>query len=251
MGDAAHIHSPALAQGMNTGIHDAWNLAWKLALVQRGPRRPRFLDSYEAERLPVERRVLAMTDFTQNVVADREPLSARCCATCCSPSPRTSPSCGEKAGETVSELAVGYRGSPIVEDHPVPGAPHAGDRAPDASMVGRAGEVRLMSLFGSTHVLLAVSGPRGRGAAAAVCREVQGRFPGCVKAYVVTAAGGAAGRPDDADTLVPKDEGFRKFYGEAESYLLVRPDGYLAFRCDAAHPQRLTDYLSRIFGRPA
>ena len=62
IGDAAHVHSPAGAQGMNTGIGDAYNLAWKLALVAKGQARPALLDSYEAERMPVVRRVLGGTD---------------------------------------------------------------------------------------------------------------------------------------------------------------------------------------------
>src|SRR5215208_3446744 len=61
-GDAAHIHSPVGAQGMNTGIQDAWNLAWKLALVVQGKAVDALLDSYEAERWPVGRRLLRYTD---------------------------------------------------------------------------------------------------------------------------------------------------------------------------------------------
>ena len=51
-GDAAHLHPPAGGQGMNTGIQDAWNLAWKLALAVRGIAAPGLLDSYETERRP-------------------------------------------------------------------------------------------------------------------------------------------------------------------------------------------------------
>ena len=54
-GDAGHIHSPVGAQGMNTGIQDAWNVGWKLALVAAGTADPTLLDSYEAERWPVGR----------------------------------------------------------------------------------------------------------------------------------------------------------------------------------------------------
>lgn len=61
-GDAAHIHSPVGAQGMNTGIQDAWNLGWKLALVVQGIARTDLLDSYEAERWPVGRFLLRVTD---------------------------------------------------------------------------------------------------------------------------------------------------------------------------------------------
>src|SRR5215469_2479465 len=73
LGDAAHIHSPALAQGMNTGIQDAWNLGWKLALVQRCCARPALLDSFEQERMPVEHKVLRMTEFTQNMITAEKP----------------------------------------------------------------------------------------------------------------------------------------------------------------------------------
>lgn len=61
-GDAAHIHSPAGAQGMNTGIQDGYNLAWKLALVLRGEASPRILDTYNEERVEVAERLLETTD---------------------------------------------------------------------------------------------------------------------------------------------------------------------------------------------
>jgi 2-polyprenyl-6-methoxyphenol hydroxylase-like FAD-dependent oxidoreductase len=61
-GDAAHIHSPVGAQGMNTGIQDAWNLGWKLAMVARGIADDGLLDSYHAERWPVGRTLLRKTD---------------------------------------------------------------------------------------------------------------------------------------------------------------------------------------------
>jgi 2-polyprenyl-6-methoxyphenol hydroxylase-like FAD-dependent oxidoreductase len=62
LGDAAHIHSPVGAQGMNTGLQDAYNLGWKLALVVEGRADAALLDSYEEERVPVARRLLNTTD---------------------------------------------------------------------------------------------------------------------------------------------------------------------------------------------
>ena len=71
LGDAAHVHSPMGAQGMNTGLQDAYNLAWKLALVVNGRADPALLDSYEQERLPVARRLLQTTDRAfQLIVSD-------------------------------------------------------------------------------------------------------------------------------------------------------------------------------------
>jgi len=68
-GDSAHIHTPAGGQGMNTGIQDAYNLAWKLALVLKGVAAPRILDSYNEERLPNAKRLLQTTDRMFNLAA--------------------------------------------------------------------------------------------------------------------------------------------------------------------------------------
>jgi 2-polyprenyl-6-methoxyphenol hydroxylase-like FAD-dependent oxidoreductase len=78
-GDAAHVHSPAGAQGMNTGIQDASNLGWKLAHVLRGAD-PALLDTYGAERLPVAADVLGLsTLLTGRRMEDRAPrASGRC-----------------------------------------------------------------------------------------------------------------------------------------------------------------------------
>src|SRR5690348_11013422 len=62
LGDAAHIHSPVGAQGMNTGLQDAYNLAWKLALVTSGRAGDELLDSFELERVPIAERLLQTTD---------------------------------------------------------------------------------------------------------------------------------------------------------------------------------------------
>jgi 2-polyprenyl-6-methoxyphenol hydroxylase-like FAD-dependent oxidoreductase len=74
LGDAAHIHSPVGAQGMNTGLQDAYNLAWKLALVVSGRAGTALLDSYEEERIPVARRLLETTDRAFSLVVSGQPL---------------------------------------------------------------------------------------------------------------------------------------------------------------------------------
>jgi 2-polyprenyl-6-methoxyphenol hydroxylase-like FAD-dependent oxidoreductase len=73
-GDAAHVHSPAGGQGMNTGIQDAANLAWKLALVLRGQAPDSLLDSYERERRPVAREVVSTTDRLTQLATMRSPV---------------------------------------------------------------------------------------------------------------------------------------------------------------------------------
>lgn len=75
LGDAAHVHSPVGAQGMNTGLQDAYNLAWKLALVVNGQADAALLDSYEAERIPVAQRLLASTDRMFRLIVSDNPLA--------------------------------------------------------------------------------------------------------------------------------------------------------------------------------
>jgi 2-polyprenyl-6-methoxyphenol hydroxylase-like FAD-dependent oxidoreductase len=75
-GDAAHIHSPVGGQGMNTGIHDAVNLGWKLAAVVRGDEPPALLDTYHAERHPVAAQILHYTDLATRQVRKTGPVNA-------------------------------------------------------------------------------------------------------------------------------------------------------------------------------
>lgn len=71
-GDAAHIHTPAGGQGMNTGIQDAYNLAWKLALVLKHSARAEILETYNEERLPNAKRLTATTDRMFNLAAGKD-----------------------------------------------------------------------------------------------------------------------------------------------------------------------------------
>jgi 2-polyprenyl-6-methoxyphenol hydroxylase-like FAD-dependent oxidoreductase len=75
IGDAAHIHSPVGAQGMNTGLQDAYNLAWKLAGVANKQFKPGILDSYAAERMPVAKTLLSTTDKIFTLVMSKNPLT--------------------------------------------------------------------------------------------------------------------------------------------------------------------------------
>ena len=73
-GDAAHVHSPAGAQGMNTGLQDAYNLAWKLALVLRGQAEETILDTYQEERLPIARKLVQTTDRVFGITVSQNPF---------------------------------------------------------------------------------------------------------------------------------------------------------------------------------
>jgi len=135
LGDAAHIHSPVGAQGMNTGLQDAYNLAWKLALVVQERADPALLESFEAERLPIAKRLLATTDRAfRLIVSDawwagllRTKVLARIGALAMRRERVQS-----LAFRTVSQTGIHYRDSTLsmAEEPARNGAPHAGDRFP-------------------------------------------------------------------------------------------------------------------------
>jgi 2-polyprenyl-6-methoxyphenol hydroxylase-like FAD-dependent oxidoreductase len=133
LGDAAHVHSPMGGQGMNTGLQDAYNLAWKLALVVTGRANADLLDSYAAERMPVAQRLLNTTDRAFRLVVSegwlagffRTRILARMAAYA-----MTFELPKQIAFRTLSQTGISYRDSPLSQTlADVPGgAPHAGDR---------------------------------------------------------------------------------------------------------------------------
>lgn len=135
LGDAAHIHSPVGAQGMNTGLQDAYNLAWKLALVVSGRADETLLDSYAAERVPVAENLLATTDrgFAL-IVSDRwisRMLRTRVLYRLIALAMRFG-RIRKRAFATVSQIGIHYRNSPLSQAQSgLPeDAPRAGDRFP-------------------------------------------------------------------------------------------------------------------------
>ncbi|MGI5379288.1 FAD-dependent monooxygenase [Streptomyces sp. CA-251387] len=135
-GDAAHLHSPAGAQGMNTGIQDALNLGWKLALVCRGAAPEDLLETYGIERAPVGRHVRRFTDRAFVVGTSPHPVLRFARAQLV---PRLAPLAVRVTAprgwvfRTVSELGIHYRRSPAsaTGTRPPRRGPRAGDRLPD------------------------------------------------------------------------------------------------------------------------
>ncbi|HMH18434.1 MAG TPA: FAD-dependent monooxygenase [Burkholderiales bacterium] len=135
LGDAAHVHSPVGAQGMNTGLQDAYNLAWKLALVVSGRAGAALLDSYEAERIPVAQRLLATTDRAFSLIVSDHWLASLVRTRILAKIAGFAMSLGriqKFAFRTISQIGIRYRDSPLSETLPgLPdAAPRAGDRFP-------------------------------------------------------------------------------------------------------------------------
>lgn len=137
-GDAAHIHSPFGGQGMNTGLHDVWNLAWKLDLAIRGSGGEELLDSYTAERLPVIKHVVGMTDVMTRAMGTPSKLAQVLRNTVIPVVSRLTPF-QHAFVQQLSQLGIAYNGSPIVEG--------AGERYFDDSMRGGEGIGRRFLVF--------------------------------------------------------------------------------------------------------
>jgi len=131
LGDAGHVHSPVGGQGMNTGIGDAVNLAWKLASVLKGEAAATLLDTYEPERITFARQLVATTDRAFTVVT-RRGLLARLARTRLAPALfpwllRLEP-VRQLAFRTVSQIRLNYRGSALSKG--IAGKLRGGDRLP-------------------------------------------------------------------------------------------------------------------------
>lgn len=241
-GDAAHVHSPAGAQGMNTGIQEAFNLGWKLARVLQGGVSDRLLDSYHHERHPIERDVLRQTGFmTHMAEADHGPLKLlreRVMPVLAALGPLR-----DAARMTISELSIQYRRSPLTLERVLDGGPRAGERAPDALVhvvdgpLGRAPGVGCIfdlhdPAFFSLFLLVppqpvddtpldpaAKHAPPPDPELERMTAEVERLLPGAVRIWRVTDTSGE-GAPALSES-----------YGRTRpSFYLVRPDGYICAR---------------------
>lgn len=218
LGDAAHIHSPMGGQGMNTGLQDAYNLAWKLAFVVKGDAAPALLDTYEQERLPVARTLLATTDRAfQLVVQDTwlaRLLRTRIIGRIAAVAMRV-PRIRRAAFLTLSQIGIRYRGSRLSQNLPaMPArAPLAGDRFPWLQVqFGPEGPAEdLFQKLDDTRFNLIVIGQ----SAASLTGGAESAGVGPLHVHQI-----AAGAPNDrqlARAGVPS----RSFY-------LLRPDGHVA-----------------------
>jgi 2-polyprenyl-6-methoxyphenol hydroxylase-like FAD-dependent oxidoreductase len=209
-GDAAHIHSPAGGQGMNTGIQDAHNLGWKFAAVVGGAAET-LLDSYEDERRPVAAGVLALSDarLAETIRTHRMQVT------------RTADS---------MQLTVNYRWSELVRDDRESDGEddtamlRAGDRAPDApGLRGTDGTHRLFELTRGGHWTLLSFG-------------AQAAIPGVSSYRVVT-------EPADQGDIRDTEGHLANAYSAGPGTLvLIRPDGFVGMISDAGDIAAVESY---------
>jgi 2-polyprenyl-6-methoxyphenol hydroxylase-like FAD-dependent oxidoreductase len=159
VGDAAHIHSPAGGQGMNTGIGDAINLAWKLAAVVKGHAPASLLDSYEAERIGFARRLVATTDQAFTLATSQGGLAAFVrvhLVPIILPALFKLEAVRRFAFRTVSQTMINYRGRPLSRG--TAGHVQGGDRLPWVPIDGTDNFAPLVTMDWQAHVYGAAKG---------------------------------------------------------------------------------------------
>jgi 2-polyprenyl-6-methoxyphenol hydroxylase-like FAD-dependent oxidoreductase len=249
-GDAAHIHSPVGAQGMNTGIQDAYNLAWKVALVARGEAPESLLESYDAERRPVGEKLLHVTDrfFALAVGGGRLGRFVRRLLPTIAVRVLQLPVIRKRISRFVSQTGIRYRGSPLsVEAHGASrlaaNAPQAGDRAPDVEL----GASRWLAelLHGPQHTLLlfAAGSTALLERFASMSDDIASRYGALVKPVIV--------RTDPAHPAIGEVDrrgaAHARYGAEQGAIYLVRPDGYIAFRGAGTDVETLRATLRQRF----
>ncbi|MGI4958397.1 MAG: FAD-dependent monooxygenase [Janthinobacterium lividum] len=206
-GDAAHTHPPTGAQGLNTSLQDSYNLGWKLASVLGGAL-DALLDSYEAERRPIAEHMLGLS--TRLLDDTRRGINRR--------------------GREVQQLDIGYSGSFLAVEMPErTGGLLAGDRAPDAPLMGAAGQrVRLFEVMKGPH-WTTIGYEAAPGTGPAPRRNLHVRHV------------------DAHGDLRDIDGHFAAAYGLAPgSWILIRPDGYIGAIFSGEHSNALDSYLSAV-----
>ncbi len=242
LGDAAHVHSPVGGQGMNTGIGDAVNLAWKLAAVLNGGAADSLLDTYEPERIGFARRLVATTDRAFAIVTDQGPIAWRVRT-------RLIPLLARFLFRlnpvrrflfrTVSQIGVNYRDSPLSEG--AAGSIKGGDRLPWVETGPRQDNFTpLTSLAWQVHVYGEL-----RPGLADTCAEL--RLP--IHAFAWTPEMGRSGlvhgalyllRPDGYITLADRDgdpQQLGRFFTNRGSWVTPRRDDATSIDAPSGQPR--------------
>ncbi|MBZ9936611.1 FAD-dependent monooxygenase [Mesorhizobium sp. BR1-1-16] len=230
-GDACHIHPPTGGQGMNTGVQDAYNLAWKLALVVAGKATDKLLDSYEAERRPVAEDVVARTT-EQSMQLGRE---------------RKPP---DRLQDT--QLLVNYREGPLASGTTSAGV-RAGDRVPEVQGLRRQGvgfALRMSDLLRGPSFVLVVAAPDGNAGDAEACAaELRRHWPGLVRVVAVVAAAAPTSQPFGVELVHDAAGEFAKaFAPDPNGAWLIRPDKYVGQHLGRVSVPDIVAYLQQTVG---
>jgi 2-polyprenyl-6-methoxyphenol hydroxylase-like FAD-dependent oxidoreductase len=230
-GDSAHIHSPAGAQGMNTGIQDGYNLAWKLAFVLRGEANPRILDTYNEERVEIAKRLLETTDRAFDLLVNPAWLLS---FTRRYIFPHVAnflvglDSVNQFIFPLISQIGITYRGRSLSVTRDEGFEVKAGDRMPYFLVDGK-------SVYDWLHApkfhLVSFAND---GQAQLTRKDVEREFPEVVDYYVF-----------------PLNEHIAGIFGSNKPFsVLLRPDNYIGFVSAAAPLAEVKNYFDTVIGAP-
>jgi 2-polyprenyl-6-methoxyphenol hydroxylase-like FAD-dependent oxidoreductase len=246
-GDSAHIHSPAGGQGMNTGIQDAFNLAWKLGLVIHGHSPASLLDTYNEEREPVAKMVLNLTDRLTRMATLQNPLGQQL-RNALLPLLTGIHMIEDRVAETMAEIGIHYRRSSAVAGK-TGHALHAGDRAPDCNLFDGISDdpiLLLDRLHKPLHQLLFFAGNSRQDAIDfdAHRKLLAGQYSQVMEILLVI---------HDKSSAIPNvlfdpdGEAHTLYEAQPTGIILIRPDGYIGFRGGGNHIEALHQYFTRLF----
>src|SRR5262245_34475346 len=202
---------------MNTGMMDAGNLAWKLALVAGGHAADSLLDTYETERLPAGVTTLGFTNKIFQWSTMQHPVK-RAVRDALVPAATALPTVQRRAARRLSQVSVSYPASPLVQANSRRRNPKPGHRFPDVEVRTETGATRLYRVLGGGRHVLLVPGAEARAA--------------------LNSTG-----PGPCPRLVDVVEGCA---GARDGFALVRPDGVLAARGSGKDTHRVFDYLRHL-----
>ena len=243
-GDAAHIHSPVGAQGMNTGLQDAYNLAWKLALVLKGCAKDSLLDTYTEERISIARNLVRTTDRVFNLVTSGSiflktfrlyiiPIALKLAT----PFFKKLKIFQRFAFKTASEIGINYIKSSLSQNASLgkfpKHAPRPGDRLPFIQFKDETeNEVNIQDKLRAKFFCLLVFSNKMPEEIITVIEPFKDLFSFEVIPFT-----------KQTETL------YKRFGIRKNGYYLIRPDMYIAYRSDKYDSQHFVKYISRFFNR--
>jgi hypothetical protein len=243
-GDSAHIHSPAGAQGMNTGMQDTINLSWKLAMVMKGQANPELLDTYNSDRVPVIQNVLKKTETLTHAIGTENALF-RSVFNHIAPWLVSMENIQQRSTEQMSQLALNYRESPLTDSTENGGNLRAGDRMPDLPVTvlnregstERSGPATIFALLDPSRFTLFFSNVADSAKTHSEVQNAIGPWHSLIQGHQIAAASG--------------EDKFQERFGTSPSIVLVRPDGYVAFTGTDKSVAKLASYCKKWLISPS
>ncbi|MBS0425641.1 MAG: FAD-dependent monooxygenase [Proteobacteria bacterium] len=243
-GDAAHNHSPVGGQGMNTGLQDAYNLAWKLALVIKEKAKPSLLDSYQSERYPVICKVVKQTEELTNMSLFDKAFSAKLHHFC--DKILDDKKLELKIINQIEQLDIRYKESPVIDYHECVStkSPRQGERAPGVFIDK---STRLYDyLRNAQHNILLFAGLSASNEAIEKIKETQQwlskTYSDLIKIHIIS----TSKLEDFKNSIIDVNAAVHKRYGVKDNAIfIIRPDNYIAYCSKSFDTNLIKDFFQK------